>query len=65
MLREILTAKIGPVIHFQTGNISLMCPVYVILIVIVAAVIVRFTMKRRARKPPVRRSNSNEDTPQA
>jgi cytochrome bd-type quinol oxidase subunit 1 len=59
MLQEILTAKVGPVLHFKNGNISLMCPVYLILIVIAAVVLIRFTRKRPMRKPPVRRSITN------
>ncbi len=58
-IREILTAKIGPVLHFKNGDISLMCPVYLILLVILAVVAIRFARKRPARKPPVRRKDSN------
>lgn len=50
MLREILTAKVGPVLHFKNGDISLMCPVYPILIVIAAVVYHQVREKKEQAK---------------
>jgi hypothetical protein len=52
---NLLSAKVGFVLHFTKGNINLMCPVWLLLISAAAVVVAIVIKNRKLKKPPIRR----------